>query len=198
MDEQMSGRQANGLNRRSAIGGLILAALALPTASQTGAQRGSVPGGIAGGGVVPVGNGNAEFSLFATRMPGADGDQPTVVGHVRWVDPTWEGGALTLVSTEVSHYGPLDDDPDRPERIVRGLMSANGEGAYPFELIAVDAGPERFGEDTIALTVGAAAPSTPVAATPTDDFAYEVAASPVEGGDLELLTFPGTEVGFSG
>ena len=94
---------------------------------------------------------------------------------------------MTLVSTSVTSYGPLTDDPSARE--LRGTMTANGRGSYPFVLRALDVGPPGTGQDRVRLTVGAtAAVGTPSAATPTDDFAYSVEAT-VVGGDLQLLSF---------
>lgn len=177
-----------GQSRRTVVGVAALAALGAVGVSRAGAQR-SVGGGIAGGGVVPTGTGDAEFSLFATRLPLPGVDEPTVFGHLRWVDPGWQGEGLTLVSTEVSDYGPPEDDPESQERVVRGTVSANGEGRHPFAVRILDAGPDRFGEDTITLLVGEAA-TTPTAGT-ASDFSYSVDNAPVEGGDVELLDFSG-------
>lgn len=136
-------------------------------------------GGLAGGGTVASENGDAQFSIFATRitLPGEKEEQ--VIGQVRWVD-----GDVALTSLAVDDYGPLEGDK-RARRLV-GTMSANGEGSYPFTLTVVDGGEPGTGLDTLSLTVGAADAATPVAVA-ADDFAYDRSDAALTGGDLQLL-----------
>jgi hypothetical protein len=144
-------------------------------------------GGIAGGGTAETAEGEAQFSLFASRLELTDEPTPLIFGRVQWVDPNWRSRGLALVSTTVTAYGPVPDDENARE--LRGTMTANGEGSYPFVLRAIDGGGPGEGQDRVILTVGPdAVAGTPSAATPTDDFAYSAEAT-VVGGDLQLLRF---------
>lgn len=175
--------------RRSVVALAGLAMLAAAGETSGRAQGRSVGGGIAGGGGATTATGTAQFSLFATRLPLPNASTPTVFGQVLWVDPAWEGTGLTLASTTVSDYGPLGGDPTSRVRVLKGSMSANGEGHYPFEMAVFDAGPDRFGEDTIALRVGPAMDATPSPGTATPDFFYAVEDAPIDGGDVALISF---------
>ncbi|MGH2532325.1 MAG: hypothetical protein ACRDJW_08445 [Thermomicrobiales bacterium] len=142
--------------------------------------------GIAGGGVVQTASGEAHVSLFASRLviEGATGEEP-VMGAVMWLDPTWEETGLVLASTRIDYYAPVPGLDGGRE--IRGLMTANGEGAYPFVLLAVDSGLPGAGQDRVALAVGTFAEGDAAAAS---DFGYS-AEGAVVGGDLQLL-IPGT------
>lgn len=146
-------------------------------------------GGLAGGGTVPTERAEAQFSVFGSRLTSADDQAPSFFGQLRWLDPDVEGEALLIESTEIIAYGPIEGDK-RARRMV-GLASVNGEGSYPFVLEAVDAGGPGPADaaDTVSLTVGAGADVGTPAAAPTDDFAYEVSATPLSSGDLQLVEF---------
>lgn len=130
--------------------------------------------GISGGGVVRTATSDVTLVLFATLL--ADAPQQAT-GFVRWIDPA-EGG-VTLESV-----GPIAyewDEGDEHFRHVRGLMTVNGQDQQPFALEVFDAGPDKVGEDTARLTVGAS-----VADANASGFGYEAAGTLV-GGDIQLL-----------
>lgn len=134
--------------------------------------------GITGGGVVATATGDAHVSLFGTRLEvGGQQEAGPPLGAVHWTDP---GAGLEFASVTVTHYGWVPDQEQARE--IRGTMSLNGSGAYPFVLRAVDAGPPGSGEDTVALTVG---DNVAVGEEPTGvDY---IASGPLVGGDVELL-----------
>ena len=181
------------VSRRAALG----AATALVAAGSfrgapAAVQRNSVGsgGGLAGGGTVEVDGGQATFAVSGSRFALADRDEVLFFGRVRWSDPGWEGEGLTLESTTIASYAPVEG-AEEDSRELRGRMTRDGEGDYPFTLLAEgidrpDASP------TVTLAVGAAAEATPTAGTPdpgSDDFAYLVEAVPLVAGDLLLLEF---------
>lgn len=182
--------RSEGPTRRQmmALSAASLVGLGFVNGRGVGAQRTAIGGaGIAGGGLVETADGEAQFSLFGSRLLLEGDDEPTFFGRVQWLDPSWQGRGITLESTEITRYGPPEDDPDVRE--LRGAMSVDGAGSYPFVLRALDAGGPGEGRDTIVLTVGPEAMAgTPSAATPADDFAYAVEAT-VSAGDLQLLSF---------
>jgi hypothetical protein len=200
----MPAEQPTNSTRRHAIklglGGL--AALGAMQAVQLDAAPAVSSGGIAGGGRATMEGGEAHLAIFGTRLaiPGQAEEQ--IVGRVQWFDAGWTSdgtaaqasagcrcsvasdGGLLLETTDVTAYGPIPDVENGRE--MRGQMSANGEGSYPFVLRAVDAGPPGTREDTISLLVGAAAEEeTPSA---DGDFSYAAEATLVDG-DLQLLSF---------
>lgn len=185
-------------SRRAAVRGsaMALTALGLAGVRRAGAQRTAIgSGGVAGGGVARTEEGNeAEFVLFASRLALGEGEEPTVFGRVRWVDPGFESRGVALESVEVTSYGPpAGEDQGSPVRELRGTMTADGEGDYPFLLRVTLAEDEAgLGGDAISLTVGAGAAGTPEAgaamATPGDGFAYDTEAE-VTAGDVVLLDF---------
>lgn len=138
--------------------------------------------GIVGGGVVQTASGEAHVSLFASRLvvAGATGEEP-VTGAIMWLDPTWEDTGLVLESTRIDYYAPVPGLDGGRE--IRGEMTANGEGAYPFVLLAVDSGLPGSGQDRVTLAVGTFAEGEAEAAS---DFGYS-AEGAVVGGDLQLL-----------
>ena len=86
-------------DRRMAIGGGLAGAagLALPLRqSRTVTQR-----GIVGGGLVQFEQGEANFSLFVSRMIFSGTITDVVVGSVLWVD---DAAGLTLRSTSITEY----------------------------------------------------------------------------------------------
>jgi len=195
----MTETTATRWSRRKAVGAsaMALAAAGFAGIAEAGAQRTAFGSGagVAGGGVARTEDGNdAEFVVFASRLTLGDGDESTVFGRVRWVDPGFESRGVALESVEVTSYGPPSgQDQSSPERELRGTMSADGEGDYPFLLRVTlaedDAG---LGGDGIYLLVGAAAAGTPEApeamATPSDGVVYEAEAE-VTAGDVLLLRF---------
>ena len=137
------------LDRRMAIGGALAGAagLALPRRqSRTVIQRGMV-----GGGLVQFEQGEANFSVFASRLIFAE-DEVVVLGSVLWVDETV---GLALRSTAITEYIVPEVQPEQGQsRHILGTMSVNDEGEYPFELELIDADLPGTGVDMAILTVG--------------------------------------------
>lgn len=169
------------IDRRMAIGGgLALAAgLALPLRQiRTVTQRGMV-----GGGLVQLEQGEANFSLFVSRLIFSD-DTVVVVGSVLWID-----GATgsSLRSTAITEYIVPDVEAERGVlRGIIGTMSVDGEGEYPFELEVIDADLPGSGLDTVDLKVGDGARTGE--SPPVSGLGYSYAASgTVVTGDIQEL-----------
>jgi len=160
----------------AAIGGV---AAIVPTATRQvdALPRAGVGGGngIAGGGAMKLAAGVAHFSLFASRLESEEDADPQVFGDLEWVDPSWESKGVTLKSLVVTAYGQPSDEP--ASREIRGELSVDGEGRYPFVLRAIDAGAVGSGKDAIRLTVEAG-----------PDFSYS-AEGPITAGGVTLLRF---------
>jgi hypothetical protein len=172
-----------------AIGGVFAGAagLALPLrAHRTVLQRGMV-----GGGLVRFAESEAHFSVFASRLiiPRKRKETEAVLGSVLWVDAS---AGLTMTSTEVTNYRPLEIPADQGQaREVFGTMRVTEEDAYPFYLLLIDAGPPGSGRDTVRLTVGDGAQSADSAPPVTGlGFSY-TAAGPIVTGDVQLIDFDG-------
>ena len=176
----------NGLgaiDRRMAIGGALAGAagLALPRRqSRTVTQRGMV-----GGGRARFEQGEANFSVFASRMIFSGEDAEVAVGSVIWVDAA---AGLTMRSTEVAAYLVPPVQPEQGvSRHVIGTMSVNDEGEYPFELEIIDADAPGSGLDMANLKVGDGA-RTSENATPASGLGYSyVANGTVVSGDIQEL-----------
>jgi hypothetical protein len=170
------------IDRRMAIGGALVGAagLALPSRqSRVLTQRGMV-----GGGLLQLEQGEANFSLFVSRLIFSD-DTVVVVGSVIWVD---EAAGATLRSTAITEYIVPPEEPEQGVlRRILGTMSVNDEGEYPFEFVVVDADLPGSGKDTVDLNVGDGA-RTSENATPASDsgFSY-MAAGAVVTGDIQEL-----------
>ena len=175
------------MDRRMAIGGALAGAggLALPhRQSGTVNQRGMV-----GGGLVQFEESEAHFSVFASRLIVAKKRKrkEAVVGTVLWVDAL---AGLTMTSTDVTHYRSLEMPSDQGQaREVFGTMRVNGEDAYPFSLLLIDAGPPGSGLDTVSLTVGDGA-QTAESAPPVTGLGFSYTATgPIVTGDVQLISF---------
>ncbi len=177
---------ASGLgvtDRRMAIGGaLALAAgLALPRRqSRTVTQRGMV-----GGGLVQSEQGEANFSLFVSRLIFSADEFEVVAGSVLWVDGA---AGLTLRSTGITEYivPPVEPEGGVLRQII-GTMSVNDEGEYPFEMEVVDADLPGSGNDTVVLKVGDGARASDNA-TPASGLGFSYAATgTVVTGDIQEL-----------
>jgi hypothetical protein len=169
-------------DRRMAIGGgLALAAgSALPRRQiRTVTQRGMV-----GGGLVQLEQGEANFSLFVSRLIFSD-DTVVVVGSVLWVDGA---AGLSLHSTAITEYIVPDVEPEQGVlRQIIGTMSVDGEGEYPFEIEVIDADLPGSAADTVDLKVGDGA-RTSENGTPVSGLGYSYAASGnVITGDIQEL-----------
>ena len=137
---------SGAIDRRMAIGGAIAGAtgLALPRRqSRTVFQRGMV-----GGGQVRFEQGEANFSLLASRMQFSGDDKEVIVGSVLWVD---DQAGVTLRSTAITAY--IVPEEEGPRQVI-GTMSVNEEGEYPFQLEVTDADLPGYGKDMVDLKVG--------------------------------------------
>jgi hypothetical protein len=170
------------IDRRMAIGGALAAAggLAVPRPqTRIVTQRGMV-----GGGLVQFDQGEANFSVLASRLIFAE-DEVVVLGSVLWVDATV---GLTLRSTAITDYIVPEVQPEQGQsRLILGRMSVNDEGEYPFALELIDADLPGTGVDMAMLTVGEDA-RTSENATPVSDegFSYRANGTLVTG-DLQLI-----------
>ena len=173
------------IDRRMAIGGAFAGAagLALPRRqSRSVLQRGMV-----GGGLAQFDQGEANFSVFASRMIFAE-DEVVVLGSVLWVDETV---GLTLRSTAITEYIVPEVQPEQGQsRHILGTMSVksvNDEGEYPFELELIDADLPGTGADMAILKVGEGA-RTGQNATPASDPGFSYTANgTVVTGDIQLI-----------
>jgi hypothetical protein len=178
-----SGSEA--IDRRMAIGGAIIGAagLALPRRqSRVATQRGMV-----GGGLVRFEQGEANFSVFASRLIFSAEDAEVVAGSVIWLD---DAAGLTMRSTEIADYIVPPVQPEQGvSRHVIGTMSVNDEGEYPFELEIIDVDLPGSGRDMANLRVGDGA-RTSENATPASDLGFSYMANgTVIAGDIQELNF---------
>jgi hypothetical protein len=173
------------IDRRMAIGGALAGAAGLALPFRQGkpvTQRGMV-----GGGLARFEAGEANFSLFASRMIVAEGSPEVFAGSVIWVDDQAE---LVLRSTAITAYIVPEDQPEQGRsRQILGLMSVNGEGEYPFELVATDVDMPGAGQDSVSLTVGDGALAAE-GATPADGYGFNyLATGPLVSGDIQEIGF---------
>lgn len=179
----MSVTQSRSMDRRHALGALALPAvgLALPRMQR---GRAITQRGLVGGGIVDVENGEAQFSVFASRLTVEDGIE-VVLGSVRWVDAS---AGVAFQSAEIHEYEVLPSPAEGGElRRVTGTMRDSGEAEYPFALNLLDAGGPGEASDSVALVVGDGAldaTGTPAAGL---GFTYAVAGTVV--GDLQEVDF---------
>jgi hypothetical protein len=175
------------MNESTAIGfsrrvGLAAALAAVALARPLGASAAVImQRGMVGGGLVKFEGGEANFSLLASRLTFPD-DRDAVVGSLLWVD---SGADLTLASTALTDYENLPNQ-DKGKRI-RGTLTSNGVGAFPFVLEVIDGGAPGSGKDSFALTVGDFV--TPAAGAPAgtpSGFRY-AATGMLATGDLQDL-----------
>lgn len=174
-------------NRRQVVvASAITAALAMPLRAAAAPTRGRAitQRGIVGGGTLPLPEGQAVFSFFASRLIVAGEEPEIVLGSVRWVD--FPSG-LTLSSVAITDYEVIPADQAQVRRIV-GTMSVNGEGEYPFTLEVTDAGDPGNGQDAVALTVGVSAGGTPTA-TPQAGSLFDYQAAGLITGDIHDADF---------
>src|SRR5215211_6739784 len=148
----MSTSGLGAIDRRMAIGGALAGAagLALPSRQiRVLTQRGMV-----GGGLVQFEQGEANFSLFVSRLIFPGDDPEVVVGSIIWVD---EAAELTLRSTAITEYIVPQVQPEHGAlRQIFGTMRDDAEVEHPFELEVTDAdlpGAEKE-KDTVVLKVG--------------------------------------------
>ncbi|HET7092879.1 MAG TPA: post-COAP-1 domain-containing protein [Thermomicrobiales bacterium] len=135
-----------GFNRRA---GLAAALAAVALARPFGASAAViVQRGMVGGGLVKFEGGEANFSLLASKLTFPD-DREVVVGNLLWVT---SGSGEKLESTELTGYENLAGQ--ETGKRIRGTLTANGVGAFPFMLDVIDLGAPGSGKDSVALTVG--------------------------------------------
>lgn len=146
------------LTRRAALGS-ALAGLAAGAAGGLAAVSGAVAAegvdGIAGGGVVPSGAGEAQFSLAVVRVP-REGQEPMLTGAFVLSDPNAPDGAALIQSTELSEFTAYSTERPSARQII-GWATVNGGGSFPFLLQVEDTSAPGAGEDTFNLVVGQAA-----------------------------------------
>lgn len=150
----MSASWNTRLNRRAAVGGGLagIAGLASPAVG-TARGRAIIQRGMVGGGRVRLAQGEADFSVFASRLIIDDEDPGSVRGSVRWVDAAAD---LSMHSVRISDYQDLELPPRQGEgRRITGVMRVSGAGEQPFVLDVIDAGAPGSGRDTVEFTVGA-------------------------------------------
>ncbi len=175
----MNLRRPVSIPRRKVVAaGLGALALAVPGAKEASA-RVMLVRGMAGGGLAQLEGSDepslANFALFASAMQFPEGTT-LVLGRVQWIAA---GTDLRLDSTSVVQCVPTADRPDGAE--IRGRMTYNGQGDYPFVLRAIDAGRPGSGLDRVELAV-----NTPEARQGAEDpsdeeFTYEAKANLVAG-----------------
>lgn len=172
------------LPRRSVLAAGVVAAVAAAVGRPDASARAIFQRGMSGGGLAQVeGEGPpqlANFGLFASAMQLPDGNT-LVLGQIQWIEV---GSDFRLQSTQVLSCVPTQDRPDGAE--VRGRMSANGEGDYPFVIRAMDSGLPGSGLDRVEIGVNTDAARQGADPPSDDEFAYEVAAA-VVAGDLQWI-----------
>ena len=171
------------IDRRMAIGGVIAGAAGLALPHRQG--RTVIQRGMFGGGLARFEQGEANFSILASRMTFAEEDPEVVVGRVLWVD---DQAGHTLRSSMITDYDVSEVQPEQGRsRQVLGIMSVNGEGEYPFELVVIDANLPGSGEDRAILKVGDGA-RTGENATPASGLGFSyMAAGTIVTGDIQEI-----------
>ena len=173
------------IDRRMAIGGAIAGAAGLALPHRQG--RTVIQRGMFGGGLARFEQGEANFSILASRMTFAEEDPEVVVGRVLWVD---DQAGHTLRSSMITDYDVSEVQPEQGRsRQVLGIMSVNGEGEYPFELEVevIDANLPGSGEDRAILKVGDGA-RTSENATPASGLGFiYMAAGTIVTGDIQEI-----------
>lgn len=139
--------------------------------------------GVAGGGSIATEAGSTDLSLMATNIApsDADGTEPLTVGQVKWWAPDTDGQPVVMESTVIEEYGPMPDNESG--RVIRGQMTVDGEGEYPFVVQAIDGEFTDETVDSVTIQVGDA-----VEGISGTGFSYS-AEGPLESGDIQLLTF---------
>ena len=136
--------------RKVVAGGLAALALGFQTPAVSEA-RPMLARGMAGGGLARLESGGsqplAQFSLFASAMQLPEGNT-LFLGKILWVEA---GAGLQLESTEITQCVALEDRPDGAQ--IRGRMTVNGEGDYPFVIHAFDSSLPGTGKDSIMIEV---------------------------------------------
>ena len=183
----MERRNVATIDRRLAIGGGFAAAAGLAWPRPQARLRVITQRGIAGGGLVRFAEGEAQFSLFASSLTMADGEEasaPVFLGSVLWVDETV---GLTLESTRITNYENLQLASAEGRRI-EGVFAAGDSGEHPFVMDVVHVDLPGSGADRIMLTVGE--PSIAGSGTPGPDAGFTYSADgEVVVGDVQDIDF---------
>lgn len=145
------------LTRRAALGGALagLAAGAAGYGLASSAIAADAVDGIAGGGVVPNGTGDAQFSLAVVQVP-REGEEPMLTGAFVLSDPNAPDGGALIQSIELSEFTAYSTERPSARQII-GWATVNGGGSFPFLLQVEDTSAPGAGEDTFNLVVGQAA-----------------------------------------
>ena len=126
----MERRDGTQIDRRLAIGGLAAAA-GLPLLRTQALRRVITQRGVAGGGVARFADGEAEFSLAASRLTatedGVEGE-PVFLGRLRWADGSV---GLTLESVRITNYENLGLAEGEGRRI-EGVVDTGESGEQSF------------------------------------------------------------------
>ena len=188
------------LNRRAAIGTGLAGLAGLAWSPVEGLRRRAIiQRGIVGGGRVRAAQGEADFSVFASRMI-VNGEEPgRVRGSVHWIDTAT---GLSMRSVRIADYQDLELPPKQGEgRRIIGQMRVAGKGQQPFVLEVVDAGDPGSGRDTVVLTIGTATQSGDDATADGSRFRYRadgvIVSGDVQAVELELSK-PGAKCRRSG
>jgi hypothetical protein len=176
------------VDRRMAIGGALVGAVGLAVPSRQ--SRIVTQRGMVGGGLVQFEQGEANFSLFVSRLIFSGGDPEVVVGSIIWVD---DARQLSLRSTAITEYIVPEVEPEKGvlRRIFGTMRDDTTQDEYPFELEIVDVDLPGTGKekDTVVLKVGDGA-RTGETATPSSGIGFSYSADgTVATGDIQELDF---------
>jgi hypothetical protein len=172
------------IDRRLAIGGGLAAAAGLIVPTSQVRSRVITQRGVAGGGLVPFAEGEAEFSLSASRMTTTEEgveSEPIFLGRLRWADGSV---GVTLESVRITNYENLQLSVGEGRR-VEGDVAAGDAGEQPF-LLEVRFDLPESQPDQLTFRVGAAIEGI---ATPGTDAGYTYAAEGEVVGDLTDADF---------
>lgn len=160
MSERAVSRRALG---RIGAGGAVaaLAGLTIARVAEVGAQGADRPptittDGIAGGGSIRTGLGEATFSLAIFALDPGDGSTPTLHGSLVLRDASDALNPVTIQSDVLSEFTAYSTDLPEARQII-GWAFANGNGPFPFLLQVDDAGMAADRPDTFNLVFGEAA-----------------------------------------
>jgi hypothetical protein len=184
-ETEMAVSRIGAIDRRLAIGGAFVGAAGITLPRRQSRGRVVVQRGMVGGGLARFDQGEAHFSLFASRLIFDEDNLEVVAGSVFWADGPAE---LTMTSTEVTGYNVLEDQPGQGQsRQIIGTMRVNGQAEYPFELVVTDAGTPGSELDTVTLMVGDSVQVSELA-SPAAGFGFRyLAAGPIVTGDIQEI-----------
>lgn len=170
--------------RKVLAGGLAALAVGLHAAPRAEARY-ILARGMTGGGLAKLDDGAepqlAHFSLFASAMQMPEGNT-IFLGKIQWIEAA---SGVHLESTEITQCVALEDRPDGAQ--IRGRMTMNGEGDYPFIIHAFDSSLPGTGKDAIMLEVdGPRAREETEAAVQGGEAVYATTATLV-GGDFQWI-----------